>query len=114
MVGKAARKAMEGVVVKIGEHMKRVPWAGAVVKSEGSTVIINAGSAIGVAAGDTLVVYSRGEELVDPESGASLGHKETRVGRLLVVTDMAEGKAAECTVVEGTGGQRGDIVRYAQ
>jgi curli biogenesis system outer membrane secretion channel CsgG len=112
MVGKAARKAMDSVVVKIGGHMKRVPWAGSVVKSEGSTVIVNAGSATGVAAGDTLVVYAKGEELIDPESGASLGSKETRSGRLLVVTDLAEGKAAECTVIEGSGGQRGDIVRY--
>lgn len=112
MIGKATRKALKGVVMKINAGMAKVPWSGKVVKSEATTVIINAGSSIGVSVGDTLIVYAAGEELIDPDTGLSLGSEETRIGTVVVTSDIAEGKAAKCTVIEGSGGARGDVVRY--
>jgi len=113
MIGKASRKALDAIVVKVGEQMGSVRWSGRIVKSDGASVIINAGSAIGVSVGDTLVVYSRGEDLIDPETGMSLGSEETEVGSIIVTGDMASGKASKCQVIKGSGGQRGDVVRYA-
>lgn len=112
MVGKATRKAMTILVARIGEQMRKVPWEGKIVKSEGTAVVINAGSSIGIAVGDTMVVYQQGEELTDPDTGVRLGAERTRIGTIKVSADMADGKAAKCTVIEGSGGNRGDIVKY--
>jgi curli biogenesis system outer membrane secretion channel CsgG len=114
LVGKATRKAMVAIVGKIGEQMKKVPWSGKIVKSEGGTAIINAGSSVGIGVGDTMEVYARGEELIDPDTGLKLGSEETKVGRIVVTSDIADGKASKCDVIEGSGGTRGDVVRYAQ
>jgi curli biogenesis system outer membrane secretion channel CsgG len=114
MVGKATRQAIDEIVKLIGVQMQKVPWRGRVVKVTGPTVIINAGSAGGVKVGDELVVYSKGEELIDPETGVSLGSEETEVGKIKVESDMAGGKASKCSVISGSGGTDGDIVRYAQ
>ncbi len=112
MIGKACRKALDAIVAKVTTQMVAVRWSGSVVKADGASVIINAGSGIGISVGDTLVVYSRGEELIDPETGLNLGSEETEIGAIIVVGDMADGKAAKCEVISGTGGRRGDIVRY--
>ncbi len=114
MIGKATRRALETIVTKVGEQMSAVPWSGKIVKSDATSVIINAGSAVGVAVGDTLLVYAKGEELIDPDTGLSLGSEEKKIGTIVVSADIAEGRAARCTLVDGSGGQRGDIVRYVR
>jgi curli biogenesis system outer membrane secretion channel CsgG len=114
MAGKAARKSVVAIVAKVTEKMKKVPWSGKIVKVEGASVVINAGSSTGLRLGDTLVVYAKGEDLIDPDTGLKLGSEETRVGKVKILADMAEGKASKCELIEGQAGQRGDIVRYAQ
>lgn len=112
IVGKAMREAIEQVVVKIDNQMATVAWAGMVIKAETDAVIINAGTATGLMIGDELDVFSKGEELVDPATGLSLGSEETKIGKIKVVSDMADGKASKCSIIDGSGGKRGDIIRY--
>lgn len=112
LVGKATREAIEKVMVKINESMVKVPWSGKVVKASGNTIIINAGSLIGLKSGDILEVYSKGEELIDPDTGLNLGSEETKIGKIKITADMASGKASKCELIEGSGGTRGDIVRF--
>lgn len=112
LVGKATRKAVDGVIEKIDSHAGEVQWQGSVVKTDATEVIINAGSIAGITIGDVLTIYSKGEALVDPETGLDLGSEETKIGTIRVVADMAQGKASRCAVISGSGGKRGDIVRY--
>ena len=75
-------------------------------------MIINAGEKGGVSVGDRFAVYRAGEELIDPDTGLSLGSMETRIGEIEVVkNDIGEGKAAQCKIVSGQGMERGDLVR---
>ncbi|HUH87465.1 MAG TPA: hypothetical protein VL003_05365 [Pusillimonas sp.] len=57
-----------------------------VVKVMGDTAIVNRGEG-GVVAGETYAVFLEGEELIDPQSGESLGSMEVEVG-LGRITDV--------------------------
>lgn len=112
LVGKATREAIDGVMDKISQNMRKLPWAGKVVKATGSSIIINAGSLVELALGDVLYVYQKGEDLIDPDTGLNLGSDETKIGSIKIIADMAGGKASKCELIEGSGGTRGDIIRF--
>ena len=63
----------------------------------------------GITAGDSFVVYSKGEELVDPETGITLGSEEEKAGRITVAS--VKEKYSVATIDEGEGFKRGDIIR---
>ncbi|MBN2092344.1 hypothetical protein JW964_22175 [candidate division KSB1 bacterium] len=113
LVGEACRDAITQIVSMIDDQMNNIPWQGKIVKADGKSVIINAGSASGIQNGMEFVVYAPGEELVDPDTGLSLGSEDTRVGKIKVTNNNlgGKGKASQCTVIEGTGFDRGHLVR---
>ena len=112
LVGKATREAIEQVVKLINKHAPEIPWQAKVVTAKGNMVIINAGANSGVQPGDRFVVYRTGEELIDPDTGLSLGTMESKVGVIEVVNNnIGNGKASQCKVLSGQNFQRGDIVR---
>ena len=112
LMGKATNRAVETLVSRIDAQVAAIKWNGCIVKSDLFEIIINGGSATGVKIGDTLTIYSKGEEFIDPASGLSLGCEEKKVGTIVVVADMLQGKASKCFLRTGSGGARGDLVRY--
>lgn len=112
LVGKAARKAIEEVVEAINAQHDNIPWQAKVVKATGSTVIINVGAETGIENGMEFVVYSQGEELIDPDTGLSLGTEEEKVGRIKVSNNnIGNGKASKCQILEGSDFDTGYFVR---
>ena len=109
LVGKATRKVIDKVVVKLTETTQSTPWVGRVVKAEGDEIYLNAGSDVGVTPGMTFVIFKKGEELVDPATGLSLGAEETMIATLEVVT--VKEKFSIAKTVSGSGAKAGDIVR---
>ena len=110
LVGKATRKAIDELVEKITKTLESVPWSGRVVKAEATRIYLNAGMTAGIQSGMTFNVYRRGEELVDPATGLSLGAEEELVGS--VAASEVKEKYSICTVVSGSGFQAGDAVRF--
>ncbi|HPR88612.1 MAG TPA: CsgG/HfaB family protein [bacterium] len=111
IVGKATRQAIDEIVQKIDVNMANVKWQAKIIKAD-AQVFINAGAASGIENGQQLVVFRAGEELVDPDTGISLGSEETQVGVIEVVNNtVGNGKAAICKIISGSGFQRNDIVR---
>lgn len=108
-LGEATQECIDNAVFFIASKMQDVKWEGSVIKADDVKVYINAGSQAGVLSGDSFVVYSKGEELVDPETGITLGSEEELAGRITVV-DVKE-KYSVATVDEGGVFERGDIVR---
>lgn len=111
LVGKATRDAIDALVELIEKSAANVPWQAKIIKANGS-VFINAGAEAGVQNGDVFVVYRKGEELVDPDTGLSLGTVDQKIGKIRVTNNnLGNGKASECAVVEGSAFQRDDLVR---
>jgi len=113
LVGKATRAAIDDVVKLLDEHAGGGAWQAKVVTTRSNKVIINSGKNDGVKNGDVFEVVRPGEELIDPDTGESLGSSEEAVGKIRVVNNNfgGKGKASECEVISGSGFKRGDIVR---
>ncbi len=112
LVGKATRKAIEEMMVKIDGQMDSLPWQAKIIKVTGPTVYINSGSEAGVNVGDVFAVYAKGEELIDPDTGLSLGSEETKVGEIEVTANnIGNGKASKCNIKTNTGITEGALVR---
>lgn len=83
-LGKATQIAIDNAVSYIADEVARLPWQGRVVKKEGDTVYINAGSNSGINSDMKFVVYRPGESLIDPETGINLGSEKTKVAEIAV------------------------------
>ncbi|WP_179862098.1 CsgG/HfaB family protein [Longibacter salinarum] len=112
LVGEATREAIDEIVSLIDGNSGNVKWGATVVTAQGGKVFINAGSASGVEVGQTFLVKRAGQKLVDPDTGIELGAVEESLGTIRVEDNsVGNGKASRCTIVSGSGFERGDIVR---
>lgn len=112
LLGKAARESVEKCVKHIDKAMEGIPWQGKIIKTnDDGTVYMKPGSEGGVKAGMEFVVYSKGEALIDPDTGISLGSEETMIGKIKVVQDVGDGKACKALIVSGSGFKANDLVR---
>lgn len=109
-IGKATREAIEKAVALVDKHIEKVGWFGRIVKIRGSTLLINTGEEDGRAPGDTFLVERAGEELVDPDTGESLGSETAKVGRIKIV-EVKGKKLAAAEPLDGSGFQAGDLIR---
>lgn len=113
LVGKATREAINELVQKIDAASLNLPWEAKIARvNPDGTVIINSGAEAGVQVNDVFVVYHKGEEIIDPDTGASLGSEDTKIGTIQVVDNsIGKGKASKCNVLSGSGFQQNDLVR---
>lgn len=111
IVGKATRACIEDIIGLVDKQMTDMPWEGKIIMVQGATIYMKPGEDSGVKIGDTFSVYSKGEELIDPDTGLSLGSEETKVGTIEVTGMVAGGKAAKATAKMGSGFKQGDIIR---
>jgi len=111
-LGKATRAAVQLVVGFILEESKNIPWQGSVIKT-GPKTYINRGANANVGVGDQFDVYSKGEPLIDPETGFNLGSDERLICSMQVVDVRDKFSIASSGSNCMSGGvKRGDIVRY--
>jgi curli biogenesis system outer membrane secretion channel CsgG len=111
-IGKAAREAINGCVELITQNMAKVPWSGKILKmNTDGTILMKPGSEGKVETGMEFFVFRKGEEIKDPDTGLSLGAEETLIGKIKVIGDALQGKAAKATVLKGADFKAGDIVR---
>lgn len=110
-IGQATRAAMQDALQFImATAFKAVIPSFSIVKVEGGMAYINAGTNSNVRVGDVLMVYSKGEDLVDPDTGLKLGSDEKMIGSIQI-TNVQE-KFSIGTVRGGAGAvKRGDLVK---
>ena len=111
LIGKATREVVTDMITLIGNQIQQLPWQGKVLKASGDTVYMKPGSDGGVSIGDTFSVYRISEELIDPDTGLSLGSDENCLGSIQIQKIVAEGKAAKGIIISGGDFEAGDIVR---
>lgn len=110
LAGKATRKAVNKVVELVTKSMENVPWAGKIIAiNADKTVMIKPGAQGGVKVGDTFTVYSIGQEVIDPETGLSLGAEESKAGTIQV-TEVKD-QFAKAKIVSGSGFKKLDTIR---
>ena len=111
-IGKACREAIDGAAKLITDNMTKIPWSGKVLKvNADGTLLMKPGSEGNVEIGDEFEVFREGEELKDPDTGASLGSEETKLGTIKVVEDALKGKASKAKITDGKDMKAGDIIR---
>jgi curli biogenesis system outer membrane secretion channel CsgG len=79
-----AVKKMVTKIVDSTQGISTTSHSGRVIKVEGGKVWINMGSSNGAKIGDTFDVVRKGEELIDPDTGISLGAEEEKVGQIVI------------------------------
>ncbi|HEY7475440.1 MAG TPA: CsgG/HfaB family protein [Vicinamibacterales bacterium] len=117
IASEAVQKASAAVVEKLvtAEYLDKVASAAGagggidmrVIKVDGTRAYINVGSTAGIKVGDKFRVFKRGEELVDPATGAKLGAEEKQTGTG-VVTEVNE-KFSIMTITGAAGA--GDVLK---
>ena len=107
-LGQAIIAGINKGVYELVKQIGSLPASGRVIKAEGDKVWVNIGKDV-VSSGDVLRVKSKGEELIDPDTGISLGSADTEIGTVRV--SQAEEKFSVAYVVSTTGlVKRGDKV----
>lgn len=101
-LGQAAQDCITQAAIFFAKSMEEFPFEGSVIKTSESSgkVIINRGSMYGIESGQTLVMRSEGEVLMDPDTGEVLDREEGKeIGTLRV--DTVKEKISYCDVVDG-------------
>lgn len=83
-IGQAVIAGVNQGVFELIKEIGAKSAEGSVVKADAHQVFLNLGSDA-VAVGDTLEIREQGEELIDPDTGISLGGSETTLGEIEVV-----------------------------
>lgn len=83
-LGKAARKAINTVVVQFAEAAAEREWCGQVIDFEFGEVAINAGAGAGIRAGDSFRIYRVTRVLTDPTTGRVLGQRKHAIGEIVI------------------------------
>ena len=82
-VGQAVIAGVNQAVFELIKQVGAKPPEGSIVKADAAQIYVNLG-ADSVAVGDRLQVLKKGEELIDPETGISLGGSTTVMGEIEV------------------------------
>ena len=107
-IGQAVIAGINKGVYELVKEIGAAPASGSVIKAEGNRVWINMGSGA-VANGDILTVMRKGEELIDPDTGISLGSSDSELGEIRC--NQVQDKFSICNVVELSGrARRGDKI----
>ena len=107
-IGQAVIAGINKGVYELVKEIGAAPASGSVIKSEGNKIWVNMGSGA-VSVGDTLTVMSKGEELIDPDTGISLGSSDTEVGSVRISQAQDKFSIADVVALNGRV-KRGDKV----
>ncbi|MBI4620115.1 MAG: hypothetical protein HY739_08135 [Desulfobacterales bacterium] len=107
----ALRAAITKFMDNLIQQLQSTEWSGRIAKVSGSTAYINAGKDVGLEIGNTLKVYSLGEEIFDPQTHVLLGREEGPLKAELLVTGYIDANLTKATIKSGTGLTVNDVVK---
>ncbi|MHA2610393.1 MAG: CsgG/HfaB family protein [bacterium JZ-2024 1] len=112
-IAKAAKEAIDKIVKKIAEEMKKLPWQAKVSLVKEDKIYLNAGKNGGIQVDDVFFVYSVGEAITDPDTGAVLGFEQTKMARIQVteVQDKFSIARVQELLLPDAEIKKGDIVK---
>ena len=108
-LGKATQMAIDSAVEFIAAKLRTLPYQGRVIKVSGSDIYLSASGSTGAAVDNVFTVYSKGEELVDPDTGEILGSEETKIGEVKIFE--VQEKFSKAKVMSGSNIKAGNIIK---
>ncbi|MEW6324998.1 MAG: CsgG/HfaB family protein [Nitrospirota bacterium] len=112
--GNALRAAIAQFIDNLLDRMAKIEWSGRVAAVQDGDVVINAGQKTGLKIGDRLAGYTLGKEVIDPETGLSMGRVRGQKKGTLEIIEFFGEDGAIAKPVDGAGFTQGDVVRLAQ
>ncbi len=103
------RKIAQTMGGRVANRVVDVIYPAKVIALTGPQATINRGDGTGIAVGQTWEVFALGEEMIDPDTGESLGGSEVKVGSLRI--DRVTPKFSSGTLTENYGVVKGSVVR---
>jgi hypothetical protein len=94
---------------KIAQRTASVIYPAKVLAKTGQIVTLNRGDGTGIEAGQVWEVFAVGEELIDPDTGISLGSEEISIGSVRV--RRVNPKFSQAVIIEDFGIDRGAVLR---
>ena len=108
-IGQAVIAGVNEGVFELIKQVGASSAEGSIVKADASQIYVNLGQG-SVASGDVLEIWEKGEELIDPETGISLGGSDTLLGTAEVVSVQEKFSIARPVSLSSTP-NRGDKVK---
>ena len=108
-IGQAVIAGINQGVFELIKQVGSQPAEGSIVKADPSQIYVNLGQD-SVSVGERLQVLKKGEELIDPETGISLGGSTTVIGEIEVTQVQEKFSIARPVSLSGTA-DRGDPVK---
>ncbi len=106
----ALRDALTKAMSEMIKELNKRPFQSKILMVKGKRIIFRGGERSKLEAGTKLGVYRPGDDLIDPDTGRSIGKEESQIGEVMFTSHQNE-KVSEGTVSSGMGFQTGDIVR---
>lgn len=107
----ALRDALSKAMNKISEQLTGDLWSGRIAQVKGNLVYINAGQQTGLQIGDNLIVQELGEEIIDPQTGVSLGRAPGVVRGKLKIASFFGKNGSVASIVSGSNFKNNDLVK---
>ena len=107
----ALRDALSKAMNKITGQLTGGMWSGRIAQIKGQAVYINAGKLTGLSVGSMLSVQELGDEIIDPQTGVSLGRAPGVVRGTLKITGFFGKDGSVASVVSGSGFKANDLVK---
>ena len=107
----ALRDALGKAMNKITGQLSGGMWSGRIAQVKGQAVYINAGKLTGLTVGSMLSVQELGDEIIDPQTGVSLGRAPGVVRGMLKITGFFGKDGSVASVVSGSGFKANDLVK---
>jgi len=98
-------------MVNMLRRLEAEEWTGRIAKVSGKMVYVNAGQKTGLQVGNVLMVQELGEDIIDPQTGVSLGKAPGNVKGELIITGFFGNDGSVATVRSGGGFRVNDLVK---
>jgi len=105
------RQIAQEMAGQIANRVLDVIYPARILAITGNQVTINRGDGTGVALGQLWDIFALGEELIDPDTGESLGRSEVKVGQVRI--DRITPRFSTGTVTEDFGIEKNAVARMA-
>ena len=105
LLQKISFKAADAVAARVAD----VIYPARIVSKIDRMVTISRGEGSGVALGQVWEVFALGEEMMDPDTGASLGREELMVGQIRIT--RVNPKTSQAEIISDTGVDKGAVLR---